>query len=60
MGDNNEVYDRFTALEVMKDISRRMRPSWDLFGKPTLVISRESFEEIRKKYLGQSKGESNA
>ena len=44
-------FDRATALEVLKDISREMYPSNDLFGTKTLVINRKAFEKIRKKYL---------
>ena len=44
-------FDRRTALEVLKDVSRHMYPSYDLFGRKTLVIDRYKFEEIRAKYL---------
>lgn len=45
-------FDRGTALAILKEFSRDMYPSYDLFGNKTLVISRDKFEEIRKKYLG--------
>lgn len=45
-------FDRATALAVLKEFSRDMYPSLDLFGNKTLVIRREKFEAIRKKYLG--------
>lgn len=43
--------NRATALSVLKEFSRDMYPSNDIFGKPTLVMSRKAFEAIRKKYL---------
>ena len=48
-------FDRDTALAVLKEFSRDMYPSYDLFGNPTLVINRDKFEEIRKKYLDKEK-----
>lgn len=48
-----EIYDRKTALRVLQDLSKRMYPSLDLFGHPTLVIDRPNFEEVRKKYLDE-------
>lgn len=48
--ESNKI-DRDTALAVLKEFSRDMYPSYDLFGKPTLVIDRDKFEVIRKKYL---------
>lgn len=47
----NKRLDRRTALEVLKDLSRDMYPSYDLFGRKTLVINRDDFESIRAKYL---------
>lgn len=44
-------FDRDTALTILKELSRDMYPSYDLFGKKTLVINRDKFEAIRKKYL---------
>ena len=46
-----EKYDRLTALRVLQDLSNRMYPNLDLFGSPTLVIDRDKFEEVRKKWL---------
>lgn len=43
--------DRNTALSVLQDLSSRMRPNCDLFGKHTLIISSDDFETIRAKYL---------
>lgn len=43
--------DRNTALSVLKEFSRDMYPSYDLFGRKTLVMRREQFEDIREKYL---------
>ena len=48
-----EIYDRKTALRVLQDISNKMYPNLDIFGKPTLVIDRPKFEEVRKKYLDE-------
>lgn len=44
-------YGRRVALEVLKDLSKHMYPSYDLFGKKTLVIDRDKFETVRAKYL---------
>ena len=49
---NLHPIDRYTALEILKEFSRDMYPSYDLFGKKTLVINRDKFEAIRAKYLG--------
>lgn len=46
-----EKYDRRTALRVLQDLSNKMYPNFDLFGNPTLVIDRDEFEEVRKKWL---------
>ena len=46
-----KTFDRKTALEVLKDLSRDMYPSYDLFGNKTLVIDRDKFEAIRHFYL---------
>ena len=43
-----EKYDRLTALRVLQDLSNKMYPNLDLFGRPTLVINRDEFEEVRK------------
>ena len=53
MTENNQDknFDRHTALEILKDLSHSMYPSNDLFGTKTLVINRDKFEKIRKKYL---------
>ena len=45
------MYDRDTALAILNDLSKNMRPDCDLFGNKTLVIHRYMFENIRKKYL---------
>lgn len=50
MSDN---FDRDTALAILQDLARTMYPSHDLFGNKTLVIDRDKFETIRKKYLGR-------
>ena len=47
-------YDRDTALAVLKEFSRDMRPDYDMFGDPILRIRREKFEGIRKKYLDKN------
>lgn len=46
-----ETFDRKTALRVLQDLSKNMYPNYDIFGHKTLVINRERFEEVRKKYL---------
>lgn len=46
-----ETFDRQTALRVLQDLSKNMYPNYDIFGHKTLVINRERFEEVRKKYL---------
>lgn len=51
--------DRKTALSVLKDLSKRMYPSRDLFGGYTLVIDRSDFETVRKKYLDRHKEKNN-
>ena len=45
------MFDRDTSLSILKELSRDMYPSYDLFGNKTLVINRDKFEAIRKKYL---------
>lgn len=52
INDRSEEFDRATALAVLKAISKRMYPSHDLFGNGTLVIKRDKFEAVRKKFLG--------
>lgn len=47
----SKLFDRFTSLSILKEFSRDMYPSYDLFGHKTLVINRDKFEAIRKKYL---------
>ena len=54
--NHSEDLDRQTALRVLKDLSSKMYPNYDLFGRKTLVIKREDFEAIRKKYLDGNKG----
>ena len=49
--DMDEKMDRLTALRVLQDLSSCMYPSFDLFGRKTLVINRVDFEKIRAKYL---------
>lgn len=51
--------DRPTALAVLKDLSKHMYPSCDLFGTDTLVINRTDFEVVRKKYLDRIEEETN-
>jgi hypothetical protein len=47
------MFDRYTSLSILKELSRDMYPSYDLFGNKTLVINRDKFEAIRKKYLDE-------
>lgn len=49
--DESSDFSRTVALTVLKDISRDMHPSVNLFGDKTLVINRDKFEAIRAKYL---------
>ena len=51
LNDSTAEFDRYTALEVLKALSSHMYPSYDLFGTKTLVINRDKFELIRKKFL---------
>lgn len=51
---NLNRFDRDTALAVLKEFSRDMYPSNDIFGHKTLVISRGKFEAIRKKFLDKN------
>lgn len=44
-------FDRTTALRVLQDISNEMYASNSIFGEPTLVIRRDTFELIRHKWL---------
>lgn len=50
--DHSVQYDRATALAVLKALSKDMYPSVNLYGNKTLVIGRDEFEFIRKKFLG--------
>ncbi len=49
--DKSIEFDRDTALMILKEISKHMHPSTDLFGNKTLTIHRYQFELIRKKFL---------
>ena len=51
VNDPNVEFDRDTALMVLKDLSNCMYPGLDIFGNKTLVIRRERFELVRRKYL---------
>lgn len=44
-------FDRDTALAVLKDLTAHLRAGHDIFGEPTLTISRFQFEIVRRKYL---------
>lgn len=52
VNDHSVQYDRATALAVLKALSKDMYPSVNIYGGKTLVISRDNFEFIRKKFLG--------
>lgn len=54
--DKYQKFDRKTALLVLKDLSKDMYKSCDLFGNDSLYISVYKFEAIRKKYLDNKKG----
>lgn len=47
------VDDRYTTMMLLKELSKHMYSSHNIFGDETLVIRREAFEVIRKKYLDQ-------
>lgn len=49
--EQNEYFNRRTALRVLQDISSNMRSSNNIFGTKTLTIARCDFEKIRHKYL---------
>ena len=49
--EQNEWFNRRTALRVLQDISSNMRPSSNIFGTKTLTITRCDFEKIRHEYL---------
>lgn len=49
--ESGKKLDRVTALAVLKDLSKDMYPSQDIFGTKTLCITRRGFEQVRKKYL---------
>ena len=49
--DCGDTMDKDTALAVLKDFTKFAYPSLDIFGGKTLVIRRDKFEMIRKKYL---------
>ena len=44
-------HERDIALAVLQEFIPTMYPSYDIFGNPTLVISREKFEAIRHRWL---------
>jgi len=54
-----DAIDRDTALSVLKDLTKDMYVDYDLFGNKVLCISVYTFEEVRKKYLDNKKGEKN-
>ena len=51
INDKSEEFDRATALKVLQALSHKMRPSLNMYGEKTLIISRYEFEVIRRKYL---------
>ena len=55
VNDQSIEFDRATALMVLSDLSHRMYPNHDIFGKKTLVITRDAFELVRKKYLDKKR-----
>ena len=52
INDKTIEFDRDTAVMVLKALVKHMHPSTDLFGNKTLVIDRNRFEAVRKKFLG--------
>lgn len=57
INDDSVKYDRKTALAVLNALSKRMYPSYDLYGNKTLVIDRDKFEVVRKKFLDKREKE---
>lgn len=48
---DGEELDRRTALKVLQDLSSKLRPQYDLFGREIFHIYRSDVEAIRKRYL---------
>lgn len=48
---DKKAFDRETAEMIFKDLSKLMYPNYDISGEKTLVIKRDYFEDIRRKYL---------
>ena len=55
--DTRKEVNRYTALMVLKELSNNMYPNNDIFGNGTLVIDRDKFESIRKKFLDKEEND---
>lgn len=55
--DARKEVNRHTALMVLKELSNNMYPNNDIFGNGTLVIDRDKFESIRKKFLDKEEND---
>ena len=53
--DRPVEFDRATALMVLQDLVPHLRPSQNIFGDKTLVIRRDAFEAVRRKYLDKER-----
>lgn len=53
--DRPAEFDRDTALMVLQDLVKYLHPSQNCFGDKTLVIRRDAFEAVRRKYLDKEK-----
>ncbi len=49
--DRPAEFDRATALMVLQDLVPHFHASTNLYGDKTLVIRRDAFESVRRKYL---------
>ena len=55
--DARKEVNRYTALMVLKELSNNMYPNNDIFGNGVLVIDRDKFESIRKKFLDKEEND---
>ena len=49
--DQNTNYDKNTALAMLKELTKHMSLSRNMFGDEILVIRRDIFETVRKAFL---------
>lgn len=55
--DARKEVNRYTALMVLKELSNNMYPNNDIFGNGILVINKDKFESIRKKFLDKEEND---